>query len=47
MRMLPPELKIPKEPEESCYELLEKDRKKLPNFITKAEGHTDVELTWD
>lgn len=47
MRMLPPDLKVPKDPVETCYELSENEKKKLPNFITKASGHTDVELTWD
>lgn len=47
LRILPKDLKIEKEPEEQCYEVQEKDRKKIPKFLSKALGHTDVELTWD
>lgn len=47
LRVLPEGMKIPKSPEEECYELSQEDRKKLPSFISKSQGHTDVELTWD
>lgn len=47
LRFLPEGLKIPKDCWEECHELGVEERKKIPNFINKAQGHTDVELTWD
>lgn len=35
------------EPVESCYELSKNEIIKIKSFITHAQGHTDLRLTWD
>lgn len=35
------------EPVETCYELNKNETIKIKSFITHAQGHTDLKLSWD
>ena len=47
LRFVPETLEIPKSPEAVCDGLTPEEFKRIPKFINKALGHSNVELTWD
>lgn len=47
LRFVPENLEVPKKPVDVCNGLTPKDFTKIPKFINKALGHSNVELTWD